>query len=263
MGDCAPMSDRVSSPSTAASPTSASTGPRRSTPWIPPCSTALIEAGEAAEGRPVRAGRGAVGGGPGVLRRARLRLVPGHGRGAGDAAPPRQSRRCGDSGRPAASTWPRARGASPTGVSRPPTCGTRCRRRSSPPSTGWPRRRLPDRPWRRHPHRGARRPHERARGALGPDPRHDRHPAPAPGGRPGRGQGAHLHRVAWSAARRRSGSASPPGSATRRWRMPWPSPTRSPASQPQAVRGAKALLNLAGTVSLADGSQPRSAPSAR
>ena len=55
----------------------------------------IVEAGEGAEGRSERAGGRAVRGGPGVLRRARLRQLPGHGRARRPppraAAPPDES----------------------------------------------------------------------------------------------------------------------------------------------------------------------------
>ena len=88
---------------------------------------ALVDAGERLAADPsvravVLSGRGS-----GVLRRAGLRLVPGHGR--------CRRARPGVTGRLGA---PGARAASPTTASRPRSSGPSCRCRSSPPSTGWP-----------------------------------------------------------------------------------------------------------------------------
>ena len=95
-----------------------------------------------------------------------------------------------------------------------------------------PGRRPADRPRRRHPHRRAGRADVGAGDQVGPDPRHDRQPAAARAGRPGRGQGADLLRPHGERHRGRRAGPGHQGRPrpARRQRSSWP------AASPPAAR---------------------------
>ena len=213
----------------------------------------LVEAGEALKADPARARGGALGGGPCVLRRPRLRLVPGDGgRRAtidriGDVDPGRIEV-----------------GASPTAASRRAYVWQEMPAPVIAAVHGVAlgggfqialgadiRIVAPDAQ------------HVGARGPLGPHPRHDRHPAPAPASSASTWPRSSRSPAAWSTGE----EAVRLGLATRVSETPLDDAlalAREIAGKsPQAVRGAKALLNLAGDVSLAEASRPRSARSAR
>ena len=177
----------------------------------------LVAAGERLKAEPGVRAVVLSGEGPDFCAGLDFGCVPGHARRRAAQRPASTCRR--------AAARPEAAGpARRVRLDRGPGPGHRRRDRERPG------RRAADRARRRHPHRRPGRADVGAGDQVGPDTRHDRHPAAPRARRPGRGQGADLHRAHGAAARRPWRWAWPPGSTPTRARPPSSWPGRSPAA---------------------------------